>query len=350
MGLASIRIENLRCLASATLSLGPRLTLIQGQNGSGKTSLLEAIFLAGRGRSFRTRLTERLIRREAPYLRVFAETVDPTHRIGFEYQREGSYQARLDGRDVESLAELPGAFFVEVIDPDIHRLIEGGPAERRRWLDWGVFHVEPSFLPHWLRFSRALRQRNAALKAGQDPGIWDAELAEHGRAVADLRAAWLESLRPFWQQAVQRLSGLDIQLGYAQGWSQERTLAEALAEGRDRDRERGSTLSGPHRADVPLRLNGASARDVLSRGQQKLVSAALVLALLSRLRSQEGRRPTLLLDDPAAELDPQRLAGLVELVRELDCQLVITSLAPDLKLFGQPERVFHVEQGRLHEL
>jgi DNA replication and repair protein RecF len=350
VGLASIRIEHLRCLDSASLALAPRLTLIQGANGSGKTSLLEAIFLAGRGRSFRTRMTERLIARDADYLRVFAETVEPTHRIGFEYRREGEYAARLDGRDVESLAELPTAFFVEVIDPDIHRLIEGGPAERRRWLDWGVFHVEPNFLPHWLRFSRALRQRNAALKAGQDPRVWDSELVTHGTAVAELRGQWLDSLRPFWHQAVLRLSDLDVQLGYAQGWSQERSFEEALVEGRDRDRERGSTLSGPHRADVQLRLAGGAARDVLSRGQQKLVSAALVLALLSRLRSQQGRRPTLLLDDPAAELDPRRLAGLVELVQELDCQLVITSLAPDLKLFGQPEHVFHVEQGQLQEL
>lgn len=350
MGLASIHVEQLRCLASADLQLAPRLTLIQGANGSGKTSLLESIFLAGRGRSFRTRLTERLVARDADYLRVFAETTDPVHGIGFEYRREGSYTARLDGRDVESLAELPPAFFVEVIDPDIHRLIEGGPAERRRWLDWGVFHVEHGFLPHWLRFSRALRQRNAALKSGQNPSPWDAEVAEHGEAVAALRATWLESLRPGWTQAVRQLSGLDIELGYFRGWGQERSLREALMEGRDKERERGSTLSGPQRADITLRLNGTSARDVLSRGQQKLVAAALVLALLGRLREQQSTPPTLLLDDPAAELDAARLEGLVDLVRALDCQLVITSLAPDQKLFGAPERVFHVEQGRVQRL
>lgn len=350
MGLASIRIENLRCLRSAVLEFAPHLTVIQGPNGSGKTSLLEGVFLAGRGRSFRTRMTERLIARDADYLRIYAETHDPAHRIGFEYRRDDEYQARLDGRDVESLAELPVAFFVEVIDPDIHRLIDGGPAERRRWLDWGVFHVEPSFLGHWLRFSRALRQRNAALKAGQDAEPWNAELATHGTAVAAARAQWLETLRPYWQQAVLRLSDLDVQLGYLQGWSQERTLAVALEEGYERDRERGTTLSGPHRAEVQLRLDGAPARDVLSRGQQKLVAAAMVLALLSRLRRDDRRSPTLLLDDPAAELDPLRLNGLVSLVSELQCQLIITSLAPDLKIFGQPERVFHVEQGQLHEL
>lgn len=350
MGLASLRVEHLRCLTEASLTLAPHLTLIQGQNGSGKTSLLESLFLAGRGRSFRTRMTERLISRGADHLRVFAETRTPLHRIGFEYRREGSYTARLDGRDVETLAELPTAFFVEVIDPDIHRLIEGGPAERRRWLDWGVFHVEPSFLPQWLRYSRALRQRNAALKAGQDPSIWDSAVAEHGESVASLREAWLKSLQPTWEKAVRQLSGLEIDLGYSRGWSQERSLRDALAEGRERDRERGSTLSGPHRADVSLRWQGGMARDVLSRGQQKLVASALVLAQLTRLRESQPVAPTLLLDDPAAELDAQRLEGLVDLVRSLDCQLVITSLAPDLKLFGNPEQVFHVEHGHVRAL
>ena len=350
MGLRTLRVEQLRCLRSAELQLAPKLTLIQGANGSGKTSLLESIFLLGRGRSFRNRLTERLICRDTDFLRVYGETVSPVHRIGFEYPKQGQYQARIDGRDAESLAELPSALFVEVIDPDIHRLIEDGPAERRRWLDWGVFHVEPSFLPHWLRFSRALRQRNAALKLGQNPAPWEQELIEHGEQIDRLRAQWLESLRPFWARAVQRLTGLDVQLGYSRGWSQDKTLAQSLDENRSRDLERGSTLTGPHRADVPVRVNAVAAREVLSRGQQKLVSAALVLALLARLRENEGRVPTLLLDDPAAELDESRLSGLVELVRELDCQLVITSLAPGLAVFGEPERVYRVDAGVVSEL
>jgi DNA replication and repair protein RecF len=350
MPLASLRVEQLRCVENAGVDFAPRLTLIEGPNGSGKTSLLEAVYLVGRGRSFRTRLTERLISRQSDFLRVFAETASPPHRIGFEYRREGDYSARLDGRDVESLAELPEALFVEVIDPDIHRLIEGGPGERRRWLDWGVFHVEQGFLPHWVRFSRALRQRNAALKLGQDPSFWDEELADHGEAVDRHRSHWLETLRPAWAKAVSELSGLEVDLGYVRGWSPDRHLREVLAEGRDRDRERGSTQSGPHRADIQLRLRGAPARDVLSRGQQKLVAASLVLAQLGQLRERQISPPTLLLDDPAAELDAERLEHLVGLVRALDCQLVITSLAPDLRLFGHPERVFHVEHGQVQEV
>jgi DNA replication and repair protein RecF len=228
--------------------------------------------------------------------------------------------------------------------------VEGAPGERRRWLDWGVFHVEQTFLEHWLRFSRALRQRNAALKQGQDPATWDTELALHGELVARQRSLWFESVKPYLNETIHRLSGLDVELGFFRGWAAERTLAEALVEGLDRDRARGATQMGPQRADVSLKVGGKAARESLSRGQQKLVAAAMVLALLQRLREGQGTPPTLLLDDPAAELDANRLGLLVDLVGELDCQLIITSLDPTLAVFGQPERVFHVEQGVVQRL
>jgi len=345
VSLASLQITALRSIATAALEFAPGLNLIFGANGSGKTSILESAFLLGRGRSFRTRHTEQLIARGADHLQLFGATVDPAHRIGFEYRRDESYVARLDGTDVRSLAELPGAFFAEVIDPEVHRLVEGAPGERRRWLDWGVFHVEPGFLEAWLRFSRTLKQRNAALRQGMDPQPWDIELVQHGERVATLRAAWLESVQPFWRVAVERLSGLQVEMGYYRGWAADRSLTDVLTDGLERDRARGSTGLGPQRADVQLKLQGRAAKEVLSRGQQKLVAAAMVLALLQRLRSQQTQPPTLLLDDPAAELDAHRLASLVDLVRELRCQLVVTSLHADLTIFGMPERAFHVERG-----
>jgi DNA replication and repair protein RecF len=347
VSLASLRISHVRSLQEAALEFGPRLNLIHGPNGSGKTSILESVFLVGRGRSFRTRHTSQLISRGEASLQVFGQTLEPDHRIGFEYRRDESYTARLDGEDVRSLAELPGAFFVEVIDPEVHRLVEGAPGERRRWLDWGVFHVEPAFLDSWVRFSRALRQRNAALKQGGDPRVWDAEIAIHGEQVALQRSLWFETIKPFLNETIHRLARLDVELTYFRGWAAERTLAEALAEGAERDRARGSTQVGPQRADIHLRVGGKAARESLSRGQQKLVAAAMVLALLRRLREQQATPPTLLLDDPAAELDTHRLSSLVQMVTELECQLLITSLDPDLAIFGKPERVFHVEQGRV---
>ncbi len=350
MSLASLSVSNLRCISKATLAFEPRLNLLYGANGSGKTSFLEAIFLIGRGRSFRTRQTDQLISKGEASCAVFAQTVNPLHRIGFEYQRGEAYVARLDGNDVRSLAELPSALFVEIIDPEIHRLVDGAPGERRRWLDWGTFHVEHSFLQHWLRFSRALRQRNASLKEGSDPQIWEGELTLQGEQVALYRDHWFQAIRPSLENMIRRISDLDVELTYYRGWSSELSLGEALSEGRERDKARGGTLSGPHRADVLLRVSGRPARERLSRGQQKLVAAAMVLALLAHLRGRGESAPTLLLDDPAAELDSERLSRLVEVVRELSCQLIITSLNPDLRMFGQPERVFHVERGSVQGL
>lgn len=350
MSLASLSIADLRCIHAASLRFEPGLNLIHGPNGSGKTSVLEAIFLVGRGRSFRTRYTEQLISREADKLMLYAQTEAPPHRIGFEYRRGDAHTARIDGQDVRSLAELPATFFVEAIDPEIHRLVEGAPTERRRWMDWGVFHVEPTFLDHWLRFSRALRQRNAALKQGMDPRAWDQELCQHGEEVARLRGSWFSATHPLLSATIQRLSGLELELSCFRGWAAEQTLAESLAHGLERDRARGSTLAGPQRADVLLRCAGRAARETLSRGQQKLVAASLVLALMASLRQRGGTPPTLLLDDPAAELDANRLDRLVALVGELDCQLVITTLDPQLHAFGSPDAVFHVEQGSVQRL
>jgi DNA replication and repair protein RecF len=347
VSLASLRIKDLRCIAAAELEFGPRLNLIHGPNGSGKTSILEAAFLVGRGRSFRTRHTETLIRRGQGALQLFAQTVHPVHRIGFEYRKEGVYTARLDGEDVRSLAELPTAFFVEAIDPQVHRLVDGPPAERRSWLDWGVFHVERGFLDQWYRFRRALAQRNAALRVGADPRVWDAELAAAGEQVAAARRAWFEDIQAGLESMVDRLAGLPVQFSYFQGWTAERTLGEVLVESAIPDRERGATGPGPQKADVQVRLAGKLARESLSRGQQKLVAAAMVLALIQRLRAGQEEPPTLLLDDPAAELDAEKLTRFVELVRELDCQLIITSLDPSARLFGSPDRTFHVEQGEL---
>src|SRR5215469_5163275 len=199
MSLLEIAVTNLRCIEHAELRLPRGLTLIQGGNGSGKTSLLEAMFVLGRGRSFRTRNSERLIRRGQTRMRVTGQiqrdSLDPM-RIGFEVTRAGT-TARVAGRTAESLAELSEAFAVQVIEPGVHRLVEEGGYRRRRWLDWAVFHVEPQFVDLWLRYSRVLQQRNAGLKT-QDGTVtvWDADLARLGEAITAARQRLMERLEP----------------------------------------------------------------------------------------------------------------------------------------------------------
>ncbi len=351
MSLAELRIDNLRCIEAASLDFSSDLNLIAGENGAGKTSILEAIFLLGRGRSFRTRTTERLIRHGQAALTVFGRTHgQPAKAAGIEVSRDGS-RARINGENVQTLLELSGVLPVQVIDPEIHKLIEQGPERRRRWLDWLVFHVEPSFGSHWARYQRALKQRNAALKAGVgNVSSWDAVLVEAGELITSSRQSALRLLEPHLDRLFGAFSGLAVHLGFLSGWGADRTLEEQLRLNLERDRERGLTHSGPHRADVDLRIKGRAAREVLSRGQQKLTAVAMIVSQLQLLRIERGVAATLLLDDPAAELDAKNLQRLFDELTSLRCQMIATSLTPETALFQAPKATFHVEQGRVLRL
>ncbi len=378
MSLAELIVDDVRCIERAELHLHAGQNLIWGGNGSGKTSLLESIFLLGRGRSFRTRNSERLIRHGRDRLVVFGRTAPdadavkessgpategegevlrvsgtpllPGHSLGVQVSRADGTVARIGGANARSLTELTQVFAVQVIDPGIHKLVEEGGHRRRRWMDWGVFHVEPQFGDWWLRYTRALKQRNAALRGQPDQArVWDPELVRLGELIAEARHRFVEALLPHWQKAVVALSDLEPELHYFRGWAQDVTLADALAASRVRDETKRVTHPGPHRSDVVLRMNGKPAREVLSRGQQKLVAVAMTLAQLNLLQTETQTRPTLLLDDPAAELDGDHLGRFIDQVRQLRSQLVLTSLHSESHLFGTPDRVFHVEQGRVRE-
>jgi DNA replication and repair protein RecF len=164
-------------------------------------------------------------------------------------------------------------------------------------------------------------------------------------SVARQRA--IEQLEPYLQRLFAAFSGLGIQVGFHTGWSQERTFADSLQANLERDRERGLTHSGPHRADVVLRTKGRTARETLSRGQQKLAGVAMIVSQMQLLHASLGLRATLLLDDPAAELDAKNLARLFEELTSLRCQMVATSLSPETALFQAPKATFHVEHGHV---
>lgn len=349
MALASVAITHFRCLSSVELELDPKVTLIVGRNASGKTSLLEALFFLGRGRSFRTRRLENLVQKGQGEFRVVGRASEAAGIVvlGIEGRR-GGVEARLAGRNAQNLAELASYFAPQIIDPEVHKLLEEGPSRRRRFLDWGVFHVEPSFLDTWQRFHRALRQRNAALKLGlpnPDVILWDSELATTGEKLADQRQRYIQRLSTAVESVGVRLLEGVPSIRHDRGWDDRQSLSEALKVSLERDRRLRSTQVGPHRADVSVLLDGVAAKDRVSRGQQKMLAATLVLAQM--VMTDSGGRDTsaLLLDDPAAELDSENLARLMAVVAELKSQIIVTSLRPDVPGLPSPGRTFHVEHG-----
>lgn len=355
MHLRQIDIHNFRCLAECRIEPGPGINLIVGENASGKTSLLEAVYFLGRGRSFRQTPPNRLIRRGAETFTlngaVASDEEYRPQRIGVVH-RPGRTHVRLDGRDDVPLLDLVNALPVQVIDPNLHRLLEEGPRYRRRYLDWGVFHVEHEFFPAWRRYRRALRQRNGALRQGRprpDVIVWDSELVHAAQEVDACRRSYIDSLAGILPEMVGDILGEgEIDLDYQPGWPQGEDYGSALLHSLERDRGAGYTHHGPHRADLRVRVSSVAARDWVSRGQQKVLTAALLLAQAALLDRRRGIRPVLLIDDLAAELGTTYRAAMMKTIARLRGQCFLTFLDASLipEDFGDAA-MFHVEHGRI---
>jgi len=351
MTLRRVQVSDFRCLHSAELDLDPQFTLISGPNASGKTSLLESIYVLGRGRSFRTRRLDNLIRSGTERFVIYGEADLAERRVGLGIEGSADgMRARMGGERVSSLGELAAVLPAQIIDPEVHKLIEEGPSRRRRFLDWGVFHVEHKFLDGWQRYQQVLKQRNAALKARQPRAAvsaWDVDLVRLGEFINQARSRYVVALAQDAREIAQSLLGMDLTLTYRSGWPRDATLVEALKSSWTHDQEAGTTQVGPQRAEVSIRLNGISVKDRISRGQQKLLAATLLMAQLNLFPKDALVRPTLLLDDPAAELDSDRLFGLIREVSRQSVQLVVTSLNADFTAFGAPGRRYTVDGGRV---
>lgn len=343
------RATNFRCLENIELKLSPGFNLIYGVNASGKTSLLEALAYLGRGKSFRGAPTSNLVRHGEQDFVLFGKVAagERTASLGVRNGR-GGLDVHIDGAAGAGVAELAELLPLAVIDPDVHDLVAAGPDQRRRYLDWVAFHVEHDFLGHWRRYRRALKQRNAALKSGgAGLGAWDAELVEHGMKLDAARRATLETCRASLEEQGAALLGGDVAFEYRPGWPDDRSLAEALADGVERDINQGATQAGPHRADLRLIHDERQARRLVSRGQQKLLACSMVLAATDVVQTHLERPMLLMLDDPAAELDSASLARLMDRVFLLGSQVIATALEAGVLQFPDEPATFHVERGVL---
>ncbi len=342
-----LELHGFRNLVDTRLAPHPRLNVVVGANGAGKTSLLEAVYFLSRVRSFRTRQLDRLIRWGAEEAQVAGLRYGD--RLGVA-RSPGQTRLRLNGAEAGARSSLAERLPVQVINTEHQRLVLDGPRVRRQFLDWGAFHLERDYRSRALRYHHALRQRNAALRADdrRSERAWTPILAQYAAQLDAARERFVDALQPTWEQLSRRWLGLEgVGLRYYRGASAAQAWEEVLAEQQERDRAQGFTGRGPHRADLLLSHGRLPAADALSRGQQKLLVVALLIAEV-RLWAERGLAPVLLIDDLPAELDPEHLRAVLETVTAEPAQVFLSAVTAEaLPASLPPGNWYAVHQGTL---
>jgi DNA replication and repair protein RecF len=357
--LSQLGLESFRNISTAAIDLCPGFNFFAGPNGAGKTAILEAVAVLARGRSFRTQSIGELVQRDRSRLRVGGTLNDEllgTQRVVLTRGRSDGTELRINGQSGQRMSQAAAMLPLEVMDPLMVELVFGGPVWRRRWLDWGLFHVKHNYLPLIRRYAAALKQRNACLKAvaaGRQPRTalepWTDELGVLGEEVASLRHDYVESLRAPLQRCIGALSSeLTITVEYRKGWPDDTPLVNFLSAAFAREVKSGATAGGPHRAELELRHEGMLCSTKLSRGQAKLVASALLLAQADIVQELAHRTSLFLIDDIGAELDGQHRDRLFAALVERGTQVLATAVdEPGATIRGQCPvyRLFHVKHG-----
>ncbi len=367
MPIFSVRADNFRNLSPKTIELHPHLNFLFGANASGKTSFLEAIYFLSSAKSFRTHKIQNIFKKtddsEVREVLVFGSTgsgsKEGQDKQGVKKSIDGQTSIRMNGESLKSSAELARTLPVIVIEPRSFDLLVGGPKVRRKFLDWGVFHVEQDFPYIWKSFSQCLKQRNSVLRSGRIDdnllNIWSTKLAHYGEQLSALRGKYLNDFEEKFIANLKEFGITDeIRISYYRGWDKDLPLESILGTHVNSDRDKGVTSYGPQRADLRIRLGRVNAAEVLSRGQQKLVVLALHLAHVQVLLRARGVGATVLIDDIYAELDKDNINRVFGYLKELRSQVVCTALALDVANLGiEPGRnckLFHVEHGDVSEI
>jgi len=365
MALRQLIAKDFRNIANADIQFCSQWNVLMGDNGSGKTSVLEAIYVLSHGRSFRTTKLQKVIQHDCDELTLFAR-IDWSMQqlaLGVQRTRSGEWLARLNGEAVQRVADCASVLPVQLLQPESFRLFFGGPKERRQFFDLGLFHVEPSFYQTWLQFQKVLKHRNALLKSRQGYNeqyhYWDQQFVQLSLQLKQQRQRYLHLLRqailPLTAQ-VPFLSQLTVDL-YA-GWSEqgsessaEQHLLALLQQNFSSDLKFGYTQIGPQKADLKLKIADDAVEEILSRGQLKVLLFALKIAQSNVIYDSGFKQPLLLIDDLASELDDDSKRYVFDFLHKTQSQVFITAIEESqiLPLLSMQSEVgvFHVEHGQI---
>ncbi len=355
MSINRLIIKDFRNIEHVELLPSSGFNYLIGANGSGKTSVLEAIYTLGHGRAFRSIQTSRVVRHAASEFVLHARLDGEQHQqtLGLSKDRSGASKVRMDGSDGHKIAELAQLLPMQLITPEGFTLLTGGPKYRRAYIDWGCFHRYPGFFSVWNDYRRLIKQRNAALRQAtryQQLSPWDQAMVPLAEQISEWRAEYSQQIAQAIQQmCLQFLPEYELQFSYQRGWDKESTYAELLERQFERDRLLTYTSSGPHKSDFRIRAEGTPVEDLLSRGQLKLLMCALRLAQGEFLTQQSGRRCIYLIDDFASELDDTRRQLLADRLKATQAQVFVSAInfAHVIDMNDEKGKMFSVEKGKI---
>lgn len=358
MNLQRLDIYNVRNIYEQSINPSRTLNFIYGDNASGKSALIEAIFLLGRAKSFRSSSIKSVISFEQDNLIVSAQALQgKTGSLQLGIQMDGkNIEIRINQQSGQKRSDLAYALPLQIIHPKSFELLDDGAQIRREFLDWGIFNHEENFLPVWRKYKKVLAQRNVLLKerAVNQLHVWNMELVNYGTIVNEYRFKYLEKLKPVLDKTIARFLILrDVEIKLISGWDVGKQLDRLLIEDLEKDLRYGFTHSGPHRADFHLLVKNKLAKDVVSRGQLKLLVTCLKLAQVELVFKERDSFGCILIDDFAAELDKENRAKMLQYLCETQCQVFIT--ATEVNDFGdlnaiENYKMFHVEHGKIRQI
>jgi DNA replication and repair protein RecF len=359
MYLQSLEVKQFRNLKNVYIAPDPRINLIYGENASGKSSLLEAIYILGTGKSFRTSKPNCLIQKDHSQFSIFAEFVSDigTSVKAGVHRANNTTQIKVNGVYIKRASELAHLFPIQIIEPKLNEFLNEGPDFRRRFIEWGVFHVEQRYEQIWKHYCRNLAQRNSALRQNlPDRQIqeWDHGVVQSATEIDLIRKVFIEKLI----HAINTTPNipdlfLSCSIDYYQGWPLELSYFEGLTRYLASDKDRGFTQLGPHRADIRIKVGKQQAKEVLSRGQHKMLISSLLLSQSRIVKDELGKNVILLIDDLGSELDQKSQKMLMQMVKAANCQAFITSSNREtlLEACGDiPYKMFHVEHGHIRQV
>jgi DNA replication and repair protein RecF len=356
--LAKLRVHDFRNLRRLELAPGARFNVVSGDNGQGKSNLLEAIEYLGSLRSFRGARALDMVHEEAANAELWAESAGdgPAHELRITLARAGRSEVKLDGKRPRTKVQYARALPTVIFHPGELTLTAGGAEGRRAFLDHLLMRLDETYASSLAAYTRALASRNRLLKA-ESPnrrGIvaYDELLASSGAVVGQARAALIAALSPRVARAFEEISqtgAATLSMVYEPRVAPEvPRIREALATALEKDLLRGFTADGPHADDVTFKLRETRARRYASQGQHRAIVLALKVAELQELELRTGHTPLLLLDDVSSELDRAKSSRFFALLLHLGGQVFLTTTHPDLVAVSGERRDFRMLAGELH--